>query len=221
MARRRKRTGRPAHNRKDGPRTASGKLSRSKAAKKVKHGHKQAWLAEAETQTISVVVEQRVKRGIKRANARDAAVETVQGQMFHDGQITKDEYITAEWFCHLLNDYRGAVGSPAHVYSRPEDHTPSFAEDAHERWVERVMARWQEVNRAIVDCVYQNRNAEITAVITRVLEKQMLPGDLKDRVKANGDVVRWVRYWPEDVRMLKSALRALEEVRNPRRRRAA
>ena len=219
MARKKRRTGRPAHNRKTGiPRTASGKLSRSKAAKKAKHGHAQAWLEMTERQAIEVGVAQRAKRGIPEEDARDSKHGTVIGRLFKARRITEDELYACQWYMDRLNDYRGAVASPGHVYDRPEDATPSFAEDAYDNWCERARTRWAECERAVCDAVFENRDRDIVGAVTQILHDDLDPGVWKDRVCVDGSITQYIHYDNEQIRRLKKALVYIERVRNGKRR---
>ena len=216
---RRKRTGKPAHNRKRNVRrTASGAISRSESAK---HAHKQAWLDMTEKAAIEVAVRQRVKRGIAEEDARDSNHGTAHGRLYKAKRITRDELITAEWYITLRNDYQGAVGSPGHVYDRAEDATPSFAENAYEDWCDRARQRWAEAERAICDAVYENRDRDIIGAVTQILHDQVDPGVWRDRVKCDGSIEPYIVYDTEQIRRLKKALVYLERVRSGAKRRAA
>jgi hypothetical protein len=173
------RRGKAAHNRKNGPRTKSGRLSRSGDAKKVQREKREAWLEMTEREALEVVIKQRMKAGIPEKIARDQKSGTVQGWLHATEQINKDQYHAAEWFLSVRNEYHAAIDSPGTIWNRDDTSNPSYDPDAYESYCKRVRARWGEIEKAIVDAAFEGgERKNVIGALDVLLVRQSVQGDL-------------------------------------------
>lgn len=188
------RRGKAAHNRKKGPRTKSGQLSRSRDAKQFN-------VEQVEKAARETVIAQRVAMGVPEHLAKDHRTGTVQGLLFLMRKIDQDQYNVAEWYLTCRNKYMVAKSSPGAVYDRPEDHVPTGDPQAYVEFCKTAIGRWNALECAILDACQRKGSAAMVGALDVILVRQRLQFEL--------------------VSSLKDALNALAEIYSGKKRKSA
>ena len=175
-----------AHNRKEGDRTPSGRLSRSKSAKSKAKRKEQADAVRRERDALSLNLSNRMsKLGVSKRNARDQHIGDPVGYLCHKGKLTVLQRDAATFYLALYHGYMTAIGADGFKPDLPEDWAPSGDPEAAARYAAKTVRRFDEVNVRL-------NNIGRRALDTMVIRREFGPA-LIDDLAAALDIINVVR----------------------------
>lgn len=191
----------------DVPREPNGRISRRAKAARQKMINKER--EETEMQILSTAISARVRHGVSEKWARDQRSGTLHGRMYQayldnpDGAgaacLSFDQYEAAEWFLQRLNDYRAALGSPAHVYDRePGLSASSDPEEAYQTFCNAARSRWRQIETTLQDATTRARGrVNLLAALEIILVRQQPMPHLVAELKIALDLLHLLKVGRE------------------------
>ncbi|WP_144755800.1 hypothetical protein [Bartonella saheliensis] len=140
-------------------REANGRISRAKAPREA---------------IDKLAIEIRAKRFcLSLQDAKNPLVGTYIGRLCLQGQLTQEQYDTAQQYLQIRNNYLCAKGLPNAIY---DDVSTNSDPNSLEQWIEKATRHYQSMQEVIkgAQCLYRQYNL-YAALQYLVIEDQELP----------------------------------------------
>lgn len=199
-----------AHNRGEGDREPNGRLSRKSKEIRRKNVRDletalalEAGLWQREKLLKEEEFKKRIPQGllvdgkIPMSILRDEKIGTTHGRLFYVGPdgdgISRDQWDAANWFLDIRNKYHCAINSAEGILDTPEGYTPSDDPEAYAKYCDTIRARWADVERAIVDAVFECRDKNIVGALDLIIVQQKMDYSMVGELRIALNAIHKVR----------------------------